>query len=80
MRELPLFTGAGGGLLGTKLLGWTNVGYVEWNDYCQRVIAQRIADGYLDSAPIFTDVREFAQSGAADQYRGIADVVTGGFP
>lgn len=80
MRELSLFTGAGGGLLGTKLLGWTHVGYVEWNEYCQRVIAQRIADGYLDRAPIFTDVREFAQSGAADQYRGIADVVSAGFP
>lgn len=80
MRELSLFTGAGGGLLGTKLLGWTHVGYVEWNEYCQRVIAARIADGYLDRAPIFTDVREFAQSGAADQYRGIADVVSAGFP
>lgn len=80
MRELSLFSGAGGGLLGTKLLGWTHVGYVEWNEYCQRVIAQRIADGYLDEAPIFTDVREFAQSGAADQYRGITDVVSAGFP
>jgi DNA (cytosine-5)-methyltransferase 1 len=80
MRELSLFSGAGGGLLGTKLLGWTHVGYVEWNEYCQRVIAARIADGYLERAPIFTDVREFAQSGAADQYRGIADVVSAGFP
>ena len=80
MRELSLFTGAGGGLLGTKQLGWTHVGYVEWNEYCQRVIAQRIADGFLDEAPIFTDVREFVQSGAAKQYRGIADVVSGGFP
>lgn len=80
MRELSLFTGAGGGLLGTKLLGWTHVGYVEWNEYCQRVIAARIADGYLDEAPIFTDVREFVQSGAAEQYRGIADVVSAGFP
>lgn len=80
MRELSLFTGAGGGLLGTHLLGWQPVGYVEWNDYCQRVIAARIADGFLPVAPIFTDVREFAQSGAADQYRGIADVVTAGFP
>lgn len=80
MRELSLFTGAGGGLLGTKLLGWRHCGYVEWNEYCQKVIAARIADGYLDDAPIFTDVREFAQSGAADQYRGIADVVSAGFP
>ncbi|UCF24102.1 MAG: DNA cytosine methyltransferase [Ralstonia sp.] len=80
MNELSLFTGAGGGLLGTHLLGWRPVGYVEWNEYCQRVIAARIRDGILPAAPIFTDVREFAQSGAAYQYRGIADVVTAGFP
>lgn len=80
MYELSLFTGAGGGLLGTHLLGWTPIGYVEWNDYCQRIIAARIADGILPNAPIFTDVRQFVQSGAAEQYRGIADVVTAGFP
>lgn len=80
MRELSLFSGAGGGLLGTKLLGFKHVGYVEWNEYCQRVIAARIADGYLDRAPIFTDVREFVQSGAAEQYRGVAEVVSAGFP
>ncbi len=80
MRELSLFTGAGGGLLGTKLLGWEPIGYVEWNEYCQQVIAARIRDGYLPIAPIFTDVREFVQSGAAEQYRGIADVVSAGFP
>jgi len=81
MNELSLFTGAGGGVLGTHhLLGWNTCGYVEWNEYCQRVISARIADGYLDRAPIFTDVREFVQSGAAEQYRGIADVVAAGFP
>lgn len=80
MRELSLFTGAGGGVLGSKLLGWTTIGYVEINKYCQRVISQRIADGILDSAPIFTDVREFIQSGCAEQYKGFVDVVTAGFP
>lgn len=75
MNELSLFTGAGGGLLGTHLLGWNPIGYVEWNEYCQRVIAARIADGILPVAPIFTDVREFVQSGAAAEYRGVADVV-----
>ena len=80
MRELSLFSGAGGGLLGTHLLGWEPIGYVEWNEYCQRVIAARISDGFLPTAPIFTDVREFVQSGAAREYRGFADVVTGGFP
>jgi hypothetical protein len=80
MRELSLFTGAGGGILGTHLLGWTPIGYVEWDDYCQRVLAARIADGLIPSAPIFGDVREFVQSGAAEQYRGFADVVSAGFP
>jgi DNA (cytosine-5)-methyltransferase 1 len=80
MRELSLFTGAGGGLLAGRLLGWEPIGYVEISDYCQRVLARRIAEGYLPPAPIFTDLREFVLSGAADEYRGFADVVTGGFP
>lgn len=81
MRYLSLFTGVGGGDLAFQhLLGWECVGYVEWDQYCQRVIAQRIEDGVFDSAPIFGDVREFVQSGAAAEYRGVADVVTGGFP
>ena len=80
LRELSLFSGAGGGLLGTKMLGFNHIGYVEFNEYCQQVIRQRIDDGYLDEAPIFTDVREFLQSGAAKQYRGFADLVTAGFP
>lgn len=81
MRELSLFTGAGGGLLATHhLLGWQALGYVEWNSYCQQIISQRIKDGLLTEAPIFTDVREFVQSGAAEAYRGFIDVVSAGFP
>ena len=78
MNELSLFTG--GGVLGTKLLGFNHIGYVEINEYCQQVIRARIEDGIFDEAPIFTDVREFIQSGAARQYRGFVDVVTAGFP
>ena len=83
MNYLSLFTGAGGGDLAAQHLHnpqWRCLGYVEWDDYCQRVIAQRIEDGLLDRAPIFGDVREFVESGAAAEYRGVADVVTGGFP
>ena len=80
MRELSLFTGAGGGVLGSKLLGWKTVGYVEWNEYCQRVIAQRIKDGILDEAPIFGDLRTFVSEGFAEQYKGMVDVITAGFP
>jgi DNA (cytosine-5)-methyltransferase 1 len=80
MNELSLYSGAGGGLLGTMLLGWNPIGYVEINEYCQQVISQRIADGLLPFAPIFSDVRKFIQSGAANEYRGVTDIVTGGFP
>jgi DNA (cytosine-5)-methyltransferase 1 len=78
--ELSLFTGAGGGVLGTKLLGWRTVGYVEFDDYCQKVLAQRIQDGFLDEAPIFGDIDDFIESGAAKKYKGYVDVVTAGFP
>ena len=80
MKELSLFSGAGGGLLGTKLLGWQHVGYVEYNDYCQRVIRQRILDGILENAPIFGDIRAFLDEGYAASYQGMVDVVTAGFP
>ena len=80
MKELSLFTGAGGGLTGTALLGWEPIGYVEWNVYCQRVIAQRIKDGAIPRAPIFSDVRAFASEGYAASYQGMVDVVTAGFP
>ncbi len=80
MRELSLFSGAGGGLLGTYLLGWAPVGYVEFNDYCQRVIRQRIIDGIIPNAPIFGDIRTFISEGYAASYTGLVDVITGGFP
>jgi len=57
MNHLSLFTGAGGGELGALLLGWKTIGYVEIDDYCQQVLAQRIKDGILHSAPIFTDIK-----------------------
>jgi DNA (cytosine-5)-methyltransferase 1 len=65
LRELSLFSGAGGGLLGSKLLGFQCIGYVEWDAYCQAVIKARQADGLLDVAPVFGDVREFVRSGVA---------------
>jgi DNA (cytosine-5)-methyltransferase 1 len=80
MRELSLFTGAGGGLLGTRLLGWRPVGYVEWADYCQRVLRARIDDGHLEEAPIYGDLRAFNGEGYAAAYRGMVDVITAGFP
>lgn len=67
-------------MLGSKLLRWTTIGYVEYEPYCQKVLKQRIADGILDAAPIFGDIRKFISEGYADAYQGMVDVVTAGFP
>ncbi len=81
MNVLSLFSGAGGGDIAiTHLIGHRIIGYVEIDDYCQRVIAQRIEDGLLPCAPIFGDIRAFIDQGYADGYKGVADVITGGFP
>ena len=53
---------------------------MEINDYCQRVIKQRIKDGVLDEAPIFGDIRAFNREGYAEAYQGMVDVLSGGFP
>ena len=81
MNHLSLFSGVGGGDLAHQhLLGWQTVGYVEWDEYCQQVLAQRIKDGFLDEAPIYGDIDGFLESGAAKKYQGFIDVVTAGFP
>ncbi len=80
MRELSLFAGAGGGLLGTKLLGWICVGAVEIDGYCARVIEARQRDGHLDAFPLWNmDIREFNRR-VAERYRGMVDVLSGGPP
>ena len=80
MNELALFAGAGGGILGSKLLSHRIIGYVENNEYCQKILAQRIKDGIFDEAPIFGDIRAFNREGYAESYKGLVDVVSGGFP
>lgn len=80
MNELSLFTGIGGGLLGTKLLGWKCIGAVEWDEYCCKVLDQRIRDGVYERFDIFNmDIREFNRR-VATIYQGKVDVITAGFP
>ena len=76
LRELALFAGAGGGILGGKLLGWRTVCAVEIEDYPRRVLLQRQNDGILQAFPIWDDVTTFD----GKPWRGIVDVVSGGFP
>ncbi len=80
MDYLSLFSGAGGGDLAMQhLLGFKCKGYVEYEPYCQKLIKQRIEDGFLDSAPIFGDIRDFNRE-YAECYQGMVDLITGGFP
>ena len=76
MNELALFAGAGGGILGGKLLGWRTVCAVEWEPYAASVLVQRQNDGILPPFPIWDDVQTFD----GKPWRGIVDVVSGGFP
>lgn len=76
MRELALFAGAGGGILGGKLLGWRTVGAVEIDEYARQVLIARQNDGCLEPFPIWDDVRTFD----GRPWRGVADVVSAGFP
>lgn len=76
MNELALFAGAGGGILGGKLLGWNTVGAVEIEEYPRNVLLQRQRDGILRPFPIWDDVTTFD----GRPWRGLVDVVTGGFP
>lgn len=76
LRELALFAGAGGGILGGHLLGWRCVCAVEWEPYPAAVLAQRQNEGFLPPFPIWDDVRSFD----GKPWRGLVDVVSGGFP
>jgi DNA (cytosine-5)-methyltransferase 1 len=76
MNELALFAGAGGGILGGHLLGWRTVCAVEIEEYPRSVLLARQDDGLLPPFPIWDDICTFD----GRPWRGIVDVVSGGFP
>jgi DNA (cytosine-5)-methyltransferase 1 len=76
LNELALFAGAGGGILGGQLLGWRTVCAVELEPYPASVLCARQNDGLLPPFPIWDDVQTFD----GKPWRGIVDVISGGFP
>ena len=76
MRELALFAGAGGGILGGRLLGWRTKCAVELDAYARNVLLSRQRDGQLEPFPIWDDIRTFD----GGPWRETIDVVSGGFP
>jgi len=87
MYELALFAGAGGGILGGKLLGWETVGAVEIESYPRKILLQRQRDGILPWFPIWNDIQTFTIDNTEcreyfEWLISIRDelVISGGFP
>lgn len=78
LNVLSLCSGVGGLELGLKLAVPTarTVCFVEREAYCCEVLAERMEDGCLDEAPIWTDLRTFD----GKPWRGVVDCITGGYP
>lgn len=76
LRELALFAGVGGGILGGLLNGWRTVCAVENDPYCIKTLLRRQSEGYLPKFPIWDDVRTFDGL----PWYGEVDIITGGFP
>jgi len=74
MRALSLFSGYGGIDLALKEYISEVIAYVEIEEYCQKIIAYRMADGTLKRASILADVKNVRGS------LGICDIIYGGFP
>ena len=78
MNVLALCSGVGGIELGLKLAEPTarTVCYVEREAFPIAVTLTRICEGYLDDAPVWSDVKTFD----GKPWRGKVDCVTGGYP
>ncbi len=70
LRIIDTFSGIGGFSLAARWLGgFQTVQFVEWEPYCQRILAQ-----HFPGIPIHGDITTFFPAA------GAADVVCGGFP
>ena len=75
LRMLDLFSGIGGfSYAGEKLVGgYETVAFCEYDKHAQKVLRKHWPD-----TEIIDDVRELAND--ADRFRGLVDIVVGGFP
>jgi DNA (cytosine-5)-methyltransferase 1 len=86
--HVSLYSGAGGELLTSQWFKrWITVCYVEREKYATDVIKERIKDGYLCDAPIWSNMHTFTKRNNQlrrffRQLRSIRRqlVITGGFP
>lgn len=71
MKVLDLFSGIGGFSLGLEKAGMETIAFCEFDKHAQSVIKK-----HWPNTPIFDDVRLLD----GKQFRGIANIVCGGFP
>lgn len=71
IRHGSLFSGIGGFDLAAEWMDWRNVFNCEIDPFCRRVLKY-----YWPHTHSYADIHTFP----ADQYRGLVDVITGGFP
>ena len=75
LRMLDLFAGIGGfSYAGEKLVGgYETVAFCEYDEHAQKVLRKHWPD-----TEIIGDIRELVND--ADRFRGMVDIITGGYP
>ena len=77
VNGLDVCAGSGIGSAAFEAIGFCRtVCYIERDPYCQRLIEQRMRDGWLQPAPIWDDIKTFD----GRPWRGLVDFVFGGIP
>ena len=77
MNDMHLFAGAGGGVLGSLILGHTPIIAVEWDKYACSVLRERVKDGWFPDMQVYEgDARLFDPS----EYAGRVDCIHAGLP
>ena len=82
MKHLDLFAGIGGFSLAARWMGWETVAQVEWDGWCQKVLAKNLPDALrfgdivefnkmLQNGKITTDTGLFGQKIGKEQTTGI---------
>ncbi len=75
IKGLSLFSGIGG--IDKAVQQWMRtIAYCEIDPYCQGILLSRMADGQLDNAPIWNDVKTLD----GKELCGLVDIIVGGFP
>lgn len=71
MNHIGLFEGIGGFSLAARWMGWETIAWCEWNEFCQKVLSY-----HFPKANKHGDIKQTDFT----IYRGLIDILTGGFP